>query len=233
MRSIREALELWLLALGLGLAILVCLVTISHAATIEIGNDDTANYSHITISGLIELGDVAKFAQVTETALIAQRGILVDLNSPGGVTIEATMIGSLVRQLNATTYVANGSTCTSACALIWIAGTSRVAEDRVTAHAPWEMVNGEPVSVKRERLAPLHTYWKTMGMADDLFEAAMQKGPSEEYQIAGPGMPETETVVFKEEVDPIAAPAPRPVIKSPPRKAKRRKMYAGRNHDTD
>lgn len=230
MRSIRETLELWLMAIAMGLAIMVCLVSISHAATVE---TDAGN--NIVIYGPIGLGDMAKFAQEAEKALASKRSIIVGLNSPGGITLEAVLIGSMIRHLGAVTLVPKGSICTSACALIWIAGIEHVTEVPVTFHAPYELLNGEPVPVKKEYQAPLRAYWLSMGMSEASFDASMTKGPSEGYQIAGPGTPVEEVVPVTEPIPHITV-----VTKPKPKKARKHKprklidvLFGDRRHPTD
>ena len=53
---------------------------------------------------------------------------VVFLESPGGSLLPAIEIGKLVRQKGFATVVLDQSTCTSACALIWLAGTPRHIE---------------------------------------------------------------------------------------------------------
>ena len=50
------------------------------------------------------------------------------LDSPGGSLVPAIAIGKLVRQKGYATVVLDQSTCNSACALIWLAGTPRYLE---------------------------------------------------------------------------------------------------------
>lgn len=231
MRSIKEVLELWLMAIAIGLAITVCLVSISHAATVV-----TDKEGYIVIYGNIDMGDMAEFAQEAERALADKRRIIVGLNSNGGVTLEAVLIGGMIRQLGGSTAVPMGCVCTSACALIWIAGVQHITEVPITFHAPYEMIDGQAVPVKAEDRAPLRAYWKSMGMSDASFDQSMTKGPSEEYQIAGPGAP-------VEEITPAAETAPHTAVVSKPKpqkKAQKRKphtlfdfLFGTRRHSTD
>lgn len=78
----------------------------------------------IYITGDIELADHAAFRQIAERFPDA----VVFLESPGGTVLPALEIGQLVRARGYRTVVLAGSTCTSSCALIWLAGTPRYLE---------------------------------------------------------------------------------------------------------
>jgi hypothetical protein len=78
----------------------------------------------IYITGEIELSDFAVFRDIAERFPDA----VVFLESPGGTVIPALEIGQLVRERGYRTVVLAGSTCTSSCALIWLAGAPRYLE---------------------------------------------------------------------------------------------------------
>lgn len=78
----------------------------------------------IYITGEIGLGDYAAFRSIAEQVPDA----VVFLESPGGTVIPALEIGQLVRERGYRTVVLAGSTCTSSCALIWLAGAPRYLE---------------------------------------------------------------------------------------------------------
>jgi hypothetical protein len=75
----------------------------------------------IIIRGDIVDGDDARFGDLSRRYPRA----VVYLESAGGSLVPAIEIGKLVHIRHHTTAVLDGSTCTSACALIWIAGTPR------------------------------------------------------------------------------------------------------------
>lgn len=78
----------------------------------------------IYVTGNIELADHAAFREIAERFPDA----VVFLESPGGTVLPALEIGQLVRERGYRTVVLAGSTCTSACALIWLGGTRRYLE---------------------------------------------------------------------------------------------------------
>ena len=75
----------------------------------------------ITISGLIEQADDKKFTELTW----GLNDAIVVLNSRGGYNSAATNIGLRIRSHNYETRVHSGAICSSACTLIWLAGTYR------------------------------------------------------------------------------------------------------------
>lgn len=72
---------------------------------------------------------------------------VVYLESAGGSLVAAIEIGKLVRQRGHATVVLDGSACTSACALVWIAGAPRYLGDlgRVGFHASYTDEGGRMV----------------------------------------------------------------------------------------
>jgi len=75
----------------------------------------------IVISGDILDGDDERFGELSRRFPRA----VVYLDSAGGSLMPAIEIGKLVRAGHHATAVLDGSACTSACALIWTAGTPR------------------------------------------------------------------------------------------------------------
>jgi len=80
----------------------------------------------ILITGEILPGDEATFTQLSRRFPRAT----VYLESPGGALMAAIEIGKAVRARRHATAVLDDSTCTSACALIWIAGLPRYLGQR-------------------------------------------------------------------------------------------------------
>jgi hypothetical protein len=79
----------------------------------------------ISVKGPIVRGDAAVFSHVTSDSNQA----IVLLNSEGGIVVDALAIGRESRRRNFATSVAPNKLCASACALIWLAGARRYAED--------------------------------------------------------------------------------------------------------
>lgn len=79
----------------------------------------------VFVSGEIELGDAARFRSAVRHLPPA----VVYLDGPGGKLIDALAIGDRLRERGDVTAVATNAHCTSACALIWVAGVERSWQD--------------------------------------------------------------------------------------------------------
>lgn len=109
------------------------------AADIEAVELDDENVA-ILIVGDIEPGDAVKFRGEA-----GKHGdVIVLLESDGGSVLAAIEIGEIIRLRGYPTAVINGSTCNSACALIWLAGSPRALSKsgRVGFHAAYSDQNG-------------------------------------------------------------------------------------------
>lgn len=87
----------------------------------------------IAISGTIEPGDEKTFHELAS----AMPNALVVLAGPGGRVGPALTIGMEIRARNMKTFVPAGGLCASSCALIWVAGTTRMlgADAHIGFHA--------------------------------------------------------------------------------------------------
>jgi hypothetical protein len=97
----------------------------------------------IFVSGDILDGDDARFGELSQRYPRA----VVYLESAGGSLMPAIEIGKLVHARQHATAVLDGSTCTSACALIWLAGMPRYLADegRLGFHASYSDEGGRLV----------------------------------------------------------------------------------------
>lgn len=111
------------------------------AADISVEAGDGLDF--IFISGEIEASDVAHFQRL---AVSSNEAVIV-LESPGGSLAPALEIGEIIRLKGFYTYVPNGTTCTSSCALIWVAGQTRyLASDAfVGFHASYILSGGQQI----------------------------------------------------------------------------------------
>lgn len=75
----------------------------------------------IYVTGEIQLGDENRFRALADQHPDA----VVYLESPGGAVVAAVEIGKLIREKDYATAVLAEGTCTSSCALVWLAGTRR------------------------------------------------------------------------------------------------------------
>lgn len=94
----------------------------------------------ILVSGDIEVGDDSTFRALS----LKHPSAIVALDSAGGALVPAIEIGKMIRLQGNPTIVASGSICTSACALMWVAGSKRYLSPngRVGFHASYLTKNG-------------------------------------------------------------------------------------------
>lgn len=93
----------------------------ASAAEIYKGNGKS---NVVYISGQIVAGDYEKFARVSR-AMGHVDAVLLD--SPGGTLRDGLNIAEATRQMGVATGVPNNATCTSMCAIIWLAGRTRLS----------------------------------------------------------------------------------------------------------
>jgi hypothetical protein len=126
----------------LGFTILLGSVTLlpNSVLAAEIDFKSYDDFDLISISGEIEEADVAHFQRLA----ISSSNAVVVIESPGGALAPALKIGEIIRLKGFSTYVPNNVTCTSSCALIWVAGQRRLlaTTGRVGFHASYVTVNG-------------------------------------------------------------------------------------------
>lgn len=103
----------------------------------------TADGKVVTIHGTIQIGDEDVFAAAIKRSPAA----IVELNSGGGSVDAALEIGRHIRKLRLATTVLPGTPCASACALVWLAGVARYADDSsfIGFHAAYIYRHGVPV----------------------------------------------------------------------------------------
>lgn len=111
------------------------------AAQIEVEKVEGEDFVIIGISGEITKGDEDKFRR----AALENPRAIVWLNSPGGALSPALSIGRIIRISEFPTVVDSGSVCASSCALIWLAGSTRLLSrtGRVGFHASYYEEDGQ------------------------------------------------------------------------------------------
>jgi hypothetical protein len=124
----------------LGLVFLSLLPFHAHAAQIERSAGDKG-LDLIIIQGEIVAGDEKKFAGLA----LQSNEALVLLDSPGGALGPALEIGRTIQIKGFSTYIPAQTECTSACALVWLAGDSRLASTsaKIGFHAGYRNNNGQ------------------------------------------------------------------------------------------
>lgn len=128
----------------LSLAALICvaafLVRPVSAGEIAVEAIDGMSMPVIFISGELQRGDEQKFRRIA----LENDNALVVLDSPGGAVVPALEIGRAINISGFPTAVIGDSLCTSACALIWLAGSARAlsADAKLGFHASYRDENG-------------------------------------------------------------------------------------------
>jgi len=121
------------------LALILGWAQAGYAADIRLTPAKSADdYAFIYFRGRIAPGDSGTFADTTKGV----RNAIVFLSSPGGSATPAINIGKSIRARGFHTAVVD-ATCSSACALIWLAGARRYvgASSRIGFHsARWTNV---------------------------------------------------------------------------------------------
>lgn len=113
---------------GAMLAVLFGLSAWVQAAEIRVAPERSATLRKVSISGPIQRADVHAFARAVSRA----RAATVELASVGGDPEAALQIARLVRQRGFETVVPAEAECAGACAVIWLAGTTRSAHRRAS-----------------------------------------------------------------------------------------------------
>jgi ATP-dependent protease ClpP protease subunit len=114
-------------------------------------------------------------------------GTTVNLSSPGGSVSAAMAIGRLLRANRITAFVDPGSSCLSACVLIYAGAVRRLGYDkaaRIGIHQPYFPVPGHKIDADAVRknyssmLADLRVYLREMNVSERLADEVMKTPPS-------------------------------------------------------
>ena len=115
----------------------------ARGAEIDHSPGTTGDVAVILISGEIKTGDDQKFRELS----VRYPEAIVGLDSSGGAIVPALEIGRMIRLRGYITAVLDDATCTSACALIWLAGNPRMlsSSGALGFHATYKDVGGRLV----------------------------------------------------------------------------------------
>lgn len=118
----------------------------------------------IFIEGELSYGDQDRFVQA---ALPVSRAVVI-LHSPGGNLKAGLEIGKAIRLKGFSTYVPGGLSCASACALAWLGGIKRFADNQseIGFHAAYTVEASQP---KESRMANalVGAYLNQLGLSED------------------------------------------------------------------
>jgi len=126
-------------------ALLLMAFSFNAAYAAEINSDVAPNgVAYIIIDGEIVSGDADAF----KTEAQKYPDALVIVGGPGGVLIEALRIGSVISEKKYSTIVLADEPCASSCGLIWLAGSSRIAEPnaKIGFHSGYVEENGKSIT---------------------------------------------------------------------------------------
>jgi hypothetical protein len=156
-------------ALTLGLAATPAWAGVQHAP-LEDGVEG------IYITGEIFAPDETAFRELADRYPQA----VVYLDSPGGELVPGIEIGKLVRERGYATVVLEQSTCNSACALIWLAGTPRYLQGsgNLGFHASYSEEGGQLVETGVGNAIVGH-YISQLGLEQDAVIFATSASPYE------------------------------------------------------
>src|SRR5262245_30143395 len=158
----------------------VALTSTAGAATITVHDPDSHGRVFVDLVGKIEDGDAetfqAKTAKVTSSNFGARK-IIVTLVSPGGMANPAMRIADLIRRNAMSTFVPGDRTCTSACAIIWLAGVSRIVGDtpQIGFHALYDPKTRRESGVGN---ALLGAYLRDLGLGYKAISFMTRKDPT-------------------------------------------------------
>lgn len=114
-----------------------------QAAEIDHEPGKSGEIAVILITGEIKSGDEQKFRELS----VRYPEAIVGLDSDGGAIVPALEIGRMIRLRGYITAVLDDAVCTSACALIWLAGNPRMmsSSGQLGFHATYKDVGGRLV----------------------------------------------------------------------------------------
>lgn len=121
------------------------------------------NLYTIIISGEIVPTDINNFINVSNNVPSA----IVVLDSPGGNLYAGIQIGRLIKKFSYATFVPSGTLCASSCALTWLAGKPRYADESsfIGFHAAY--INNRGVKTESgSGNALLGAYLNDLGLSD-------------------------------------------------------------------
>ena len=147
------------------------------AGAADIRNTPLENGGHvIAIAGDIEAGDDETFRELS----IQYPEAMVLLDSDGGNLRASLEIGKMIRLRNYSTLVFDDAVCTSACALIWLAGSPRGAVEgaRIGFHASY-VEEGKTRSESGVGNALVGSYLNALNLPERAIVFATSSGPDE------------------------------------------------------
>jgi hypothetical protein len=148
-------------------------------ATIKVHAPDGEGRVFVDVVGTINDRDFETFKEKTDPIypIGAGHSMIVTLVSNGGSISSALQIGERIRKRGMSTFVPGDRTCTSACALIWLAGVPRTGRDipRLGFHAAYNPTTRLETGVGN---AMVGAYLRDLGVSYKAIGFMTRKGPT-------------------------------------------------------
>ena len=152
------------------------------SATITVHEPDGEGRVFVDVVGTINDEDFKTFKEKTDQiypigAGYPRKQVIVTLVSYGGSINPALQIGDLIRKRGLSTFVPGDRTCTSACALIWLAGVPRTVGDtpQIGFHAIYDPTTRQPTGAGN---AVAGAYLRDLGVGYKAIAFMTRKGPT-------------------------------------------------------
>ena len=177
LRVMRQAVKAALIAL-----MIIAPAREALSATITVHEPDGEGRVFVDIVGTINDEDFKTFKEKTDQFYLTAVGhpkkqVIVTLISYGGRINAALQIGDRIRKTGMYTFVPGDRTCTSACALIWLAGVSRTVGDtpQIGFHAVYDPKTGRETGAGN---AVVGAYLRDLGIGYKAIDFMTRKGPA-------------------------------------------------------
>ena len=163
-------------------AVSIIVPTEALSATITVHEPDGEGRVFVDVVGTINDEDFKTFKEKTDQIYPIGAGhpkkqVIVTLMSYGGSINPALQIGDLIRKRGMSTFVPGGRTCTSACALIWLAGAPRTVGDtpQIGFHAVYDPTTRQETGAGN---AVVGAYLRDLGVGYKAIVFMTRKGPT-------------------------------------------------------
>jgi predicted metalloprotease len=163
-------------------ATIIALAEGGRAATITVHAPDGDARVFVDVVGQINDADFQTFKEKADQIYPSGSGhpdkqVIVTLMSYGGSTSAGLQIGDYIRKRGMTTFVPGDRTCTSACALIWLAGIPRTVGNtpQIGFHAAFDPTTRRETG---QGNAVIGAYLRDLGIGYKAIVFMTRKGPT-------------------------------------------------------
>ena len=144
-------------------AMLMLLTGTAHAADFRQSVTPNGKDVQIRITSTIEFNDAELFKKQVDSAKLlgSDKRIVIDLRSPGGNFMGGLLIAELIHDDKLKTWVRADKSCTSICAIMWLAGFERFAKSTslIGFHAAYDGTTGQETGKGNAILGSMLTKW--------------------------------------------------------------------------